>query len=61
MNNSKQYRTRATACAYLAATFGDPKAKAAPLSLADAWLRLAEFVERNARELRTSSSERKLP
>jgi hypothetical protein len=61
MNNSMQYRTRAVACADFAATFDDPNAKAAPLSIADAWLRPAEFVERNARELRTPSSERKLP
>lgn len=52
MDKSDQYRASAVACADFAATVTDPNAKAVLLSMAEAWFRLAEYVDRNAREPR---------
>jgi hypothetical protein len=52
MNKSDEYRASALACASFAATVDDPRAKAVLLSIAEGWVRLAEYLERVAPEPR---------
>ena len=49
MNNSAAYRATAEACAKLAQTVEDIHVKLILLNMAEAWLRLADHVERRAR------------
>ena len=44
MTNCVAYRANAEACAKLAETVSDPHAKAVLLNMAEAWLRLADYV-----------------
>jgi hypothetical protein len=46
MNNSDAYRANAAACAKLAEVINDLPDKLVLLSMAEAWLRLADYVER---------------
>ena len=46
VNRSDAYRARAEACLKLAEVINDPHAKPVLASMAEAWLRLADFVER---------------
>lgn len=47
MSKSDEYRANAVASANFAATVNDPNAQVVLLNMAEAWLRLAEYVERN--------------
>jgi hypothetical protein len=49
VNTSAAYRARAKACAKLAEVFNDPHAKPVLARMAEAWLRLADYVERRER------------
>ena len=46
MNNSDAYRANAKACARLAEVISDLPDKLVLLNMAEAWLRLADYVER---------------
>ena len=46
MNNSDAYRANAKACAKLAEVIDDLPDKLVLLNMAEAWLRLADYVER---------------
>jgi hypothetical protein len=46
MNNSDAYRANAKACASLAEVINDLPDKLVLLNMAEAWLRLADYVER---------------
>ena len=46
MNNSDAYRANAKACAKLAEVINDLPDKLVLLNMAEAWLRLADYVER---------------
>ena len=46
MNNSDAYRANANACAKLAEVIDDLPDKLVLLNMAEAWLRLADYVER---------------
>ena len=45
VNTSEAYRARAGACLKLAEAINDPHAKLVLASMAEAWLRLADYVE----------------
>ena len=45
MNNCDAYRANAEACAKLAEAVSDPRSKVVLLNMAEAWLRLANYVE----------------
>jgi hypothetical protein len=49
MNNSEAYRATAEDCAELAATVEDRHVKLILLNMAEAWLRLAAYVEQRDR------------
>ena len=49
MNSSDAYRANAEACAKLAKAVNDPYDKVVLLNMAEAWLRLADYVERRER------------
>jgi hypothetical protein len=49
MNNSEAYRANAKACAKLAEVINDLPDKLVLLNMAEAWLRLADYVERRER------------
>lgn len=51
MNNSDVYRANAEACAKLAEAVNDPYDKVVLLNIAEAWLRLADYVERRQNEM----------
>ena len=48
MNNSDAYRANASACARLADEINDLPDKLVLLNMAEAWLRLADYVQRRA-------------
>lgn len=49
MHGCDAYRVNAEACAKLADKVADPRTKVVLLAMAEAWLRLAEYVERRER------------
>ena len=49
MNTAAAYRTKAEACAKLVQAIHDPYAKMVLLNMAEAWLRLADYVEHRNR------------
>lgn len=49
MSAAEQYRRNASECIAITAFFGDPQQRAAILALAEAWTRLAQQAEKNAR------------
>jgi hypothetical protein len=51
MTNCVAYRANAEACAKLAETVSDPHAKAVLLNMAEAWLRLADYVARRDQDV----------
>jgi hypothetical protein len=51
VNSSDAYRANARACAKLVQAVNDPCGKAVLLSMAEAWLRLADYVERKQNEV----------
>ena len=51
MNSSDAYRANAEACAKLAKAVNDPYDKVILLNMAEAWLRLADYVERKQNEV----------
>ncbi len=51
MNNSDAYRANALASAKLAEAVDDPYDKVLLLNMAEAWLRLADYVERKQNEV----------
>jgi hypothetical protein len=50
VNNSEVYRANAVASAKLAEAVNDPYDKVVLLNMAEAWLRLADYVERKQKE-----------
>jgi hypothetical protein len=51
VNNIDAYRANALASAKLAGVVNDPYDKAVLLNMAEAWLRLADHVERKQKEM----------
>ena len=51
MNSSDAYRANAHACVKLAEAVNDPYDKVILLNMAEAWLRLADYVERKQNEV----------
>jgi hypothetical protein len=49
VNNRDSYRASAEACLKLAAVIDDPHAKLVLANMAEAWLRLADYVEQWSR------------
>jgi hypothetical protein len=57
MSAAEQYRRNASECVAITAFFGDPQQRAAILALAEAWTRLAQQAEKNARVVQFARSE----
>jgi hypothetical protein len=58
MSAAEQYRRNASECVAITAFFGDPRQRAAILALAEAWTRLAQQAEKNARLVLSATTER---
>jgi hypothetical protein len=58
MDDSAKYRANAMACANFAERIADPHRRVVLLSMAEAWLRLADHAERRASRESTSLSDR---
>jgi hypothetical protein len=52
MHDSVAYRTNATACAKLAMEVSDPHNRLLLLSMAEGWIKLADYVDRRERDER---------
>lgn len=61
MDDSAKYRANAIACADFAERIADPHRRVLLLSMAEAWLRLADHAEQRAARESTSSRERASP
>jgi hypothetical protein len=48
MDDSAKYRANAVACANFAERIPDPRRRVVLLTMAEAWLRLADYAERRA-------------
>jgi hypothetical protein len=57
MSAAEQYRRNASECIAITAFFGDPRQRAAILALAEAWTRLAQQAEKNARMVLSTATE----
>jgi hypothetical protein len=61
MDDSAKYRANAMACANFAERISDPRRRVLLLSMAEAWLRLADHAERRASRERASLRDKAPP
>jgi hypothetical protein len=61
MDDSAKYRANAMACANFAERIADPRRRVVLLTMAEAWLRLADHAERRASRESASLSESAAP